>query len=183
MNEHTDAKEKVTSQLSSEFSELSVDAISELHKIAQRCMFKENPGHTLQATALVNEAYISLHTANIQVTSKIHFFAMAATHMRRILVDYARKKSAFKREANALAMTANDQVLIDPNSTDSLVLLDEILTQLSELDERAAKLYEMRLFAGLSNAELSEVFGLSVATVERDIRIAKAWLTKQFNNN
>lgn len=162
------------------FDALSEQALNELHKIAQRCMSKENPGHTLQATALVNEAYLSLHSANIQAHNRIHFFALAASHMRRILVDHARAKSANKREAFALATTSKDELLIEMGNTTSLVLLDEVLTQLSVLDERAAQMYEMRLFAGLTNSELSEVFNISVATVERDIRLAKAWVNKQF---
>lgn len=162
-------------------SNITLEALQELHRIAKRCMSNENPGHTLQATALVNEAYLSLHAANINTPDKLQFFALAATHMRHILVDHARRKSAKKREAQAMAISANDELLLDTNDMTSLVLLDEVLMLFSALDERAAKMYEMRLFTGMSNAELAELFDISIATVERDIRIAKAWINQQFN--
>ena len=167
--------------LSDGFSCLPIEALDELHKIATRYMSNENYGHTLQATALVNEAYLSLCSADIKVNDKMHFFALAATHMRRILVDHARAKSAQKRGANALVVNAQEHALVDPGNMTSIVLLDEVLTQLAKLDERAANMYEMRLFAGLQNTELAEVFNISVATVEREIRVAKAWVQLHFN--
>jgi len=159
---------------------LTPEALLELHKIARRCMSKENQGHTLQATALVNEAYLSLHAAQVNPPNKLQFFALAATHMRHILVDHARSKASQKRQAQALAISANDELLLDTENISSLVLLDEVLLLFSALDERAAKMYEMRLFAGVTNNELAKIFQVSVATVEREIRIAKAWINQQF---
>lgn len=161
---------------------LSANALTELHKMAQRYMSKENPGHTLQVTALVNEAYLSLLSSGSNKLERLHFFALAATHMRHILVDHARRKAANKREANALAVTANDEILVDAGNADSLVLLDEVLTQFSAMDERAAKIYELRLFAGLSSEEIADAMEISKATVERDLRLAKAWVNQHFNN-
>ncbi len=163
------------------FSVMSDEALTELHRIAKRCMNKERADHTLQATALVNEAYLSLQAADVQTPDKLQFFAMAATHMRNILVDHARAKNAKKREAQHLAVSAEDELLFDSENVTSLVMLDEVLTLFSALDDRAAKMYEMRLFAGLSNVEISQIFDVSVATVERDIRVAKAWINQQFN--
>lgn len=162
-------------------NELTPQMLNHLHKIAQRCMSNENSNHTLQATALVNEAYLSLHQADIENNDRLHFYALAATHMRRILVDHARSKGAKKREALAIAITAKDELLIETGNVAALVLLDEVLSQFAELDDRAAKMYEMKLFAGMKNSELADLFSLSLATVERDIRIAKAWINQHFD--
>lgn len=160
--------------------------VDELHKIANKYMHSENAQHTLQATALVNEAYISLQASDLNINDKVHFFALAASHMRRILVDHARAKSANKRQAQVMAITANDEiegsVLGKNEDASAMIHLDEVLTQFSNLDERAANMYEMRIFAGLSNAEIALVFEVSLTTVERDISVAKAWIHKQIHN-
>lgn len=155
--------------------------VEELHRIAKQYMYKENAAHTLQATALVNEAYLSLKDADLKLQDKVHFFALAASHMRRILVDHARAKRTDKRQAQAFAVTANDELLIDNNDTTSMVLLDQVLSRFALLDKRAADMYEMRLFAGLSNQDIAGLFGVSLTTVERDLKVAKAWVHKQFH--
>jgi RNA polymerase sigma factor (TIGR02999 family) len=156
--------------------------IDELHKIANQYMHKENASHTLQATALVNEAYLSLLNANVELKDPLHFYALAATHMRRILVDHARSKMTNKRSAQAFAVTANDEVLIDQQDTTSLVLLDEVLTRFCQFDERGARIYEMRLFAGLTNQEIASVLEISLTTVERDMKVARAWVLNQLTD-
>ena len=153
--------------------------IEELHRIAKHYMHKENAAHTLQATALVNEAYLSLKTSNAKLQDKVHFFALAATHMRRILVDHARAKRTDKRQAQAFAVTANDELLIGNNDATSMVLLDEVLSRFTLLDKRAANMYEMRLFAGLNNKEIASIFDVSLTTVERDLKVAKVWVHRQ----
>jgi len=150
--------------------------IEELHRIAHNYMQRENPVHTLQATALVNEAYISLQAADIDIQNRVHFFALAANHMRRILVDHARAKLTHKRQAQAIAITADDEILVNAESISSLVLLDEVLTALTSIDLRAAEMYEMRLFSSLGNEEIAQVFNVSIRTVEREIKFAKAWV-------
>lgn len=161
--------------------------VDELRKIANKYMRNENAQHTLQATALVNEAYISLQNADVTINDKVHFFALAATHMRRILVDHAKSKSSQKRQAQAMAVSANDEVLenLGGNSEDpnTMILLDEVLSQFSALDDRASNMYEMRLFAGLSNGEIAQVFEVSITTVERDIAVAKAWIHKKLHDS
>lgn len=157
--------------------------VAELHKIAKHYMHKENAVHTLQATALVNEAYLSLQGTDIEVNDRVHFFALSASHMRRILVDHARAKSTNKRQAQAMAVTVSDNDMFSSEDASSITLLDEVLSQFSDLDERAAKMYEMRLFTGLSNEEIAQVFEVSITTVERDIKVAKAWIHKNLHNS
>lgn len=162
--------------------EATPKVIEELHRIAKQYMYRENQGHTLQATALVNEAYISLKDVDLTLHDKVHFFAIAASHMRRILVDHARAKNTDKRQAQAAAISADDEVLVNPDDTTSMVLLDEVLQQFSKLDKRAAEMYEMRLFAGLGNEEIATVFEVSITTVEREMKVAKAWVHKRFHD-
>jgi RNA polymerase sigma factor (TIGR02999 family) len=153
--------------------------INELHRLAQKHMFREDKAHTLQATALVNEVYIRMSGADADWQNRAHFFAMAANHMRRILVDHARSKKTQRRIAQSKAISTEDEVVIDEENSTSLVLLDEVLTQLSLFDQRASDMYEMRLFAGLSNEDISKVCEVSVTTVERDIKVAKAWVSQK----
>ena len=152
--------------------------MDELHRVAKRCMYKENAGHTLQATALVNEAYVKLAGKAITVSSKHHFIALAARQMRRILVDHARGKLADKRETPAIQITlacvaGDDEEIVE------LIHVDNLLKELSLLDARAAQVYELKIFSDLTNPEIALIMALSLATVERDAKVAKAWLKSQ----
>ena len=162
--------------------EMQVALIDELNRIARRYMQSEHAGHTLQAAALVNEAYINLVGKSIEVTDRGHFIALAAQKMRRILVDHARAKISAKRGSKPVMITLS-QVASD-NSDDNidLIYLDELLGQLAEFDERAAQIFELKMFSSVTNDEIAGLLKLSVATVERDLKAAKAWLKNQMQN-
>lgn len=152
--------------------------MDELHRVAKRYMFKENAGHTLQATALVNEAYIKLAGKAISVSSKHHFIALAARQMRRILVDHARQKLTDKRDTPAIQITlacvaGEDDEIVE------LIHVDTLLKELSCNDARAAQVIELKIFSALTNSEIALIMGISLATVERDAKVAKAWLKAQ----
>lgn len=153
----------------------------ELHSRARQYMRQERPSHTLQATALVNEAFVKLvRNENIEWQNRAHFLALASMSMRRILIDYARHRRAAK---NAGAMQqvelANDHGAIRQTNLIELLALDEALTRLAEMDPRQGRLVELIHFGGLSEAECAEVLGVSVRTVRRDWASARAWLQAQ----
>ena len=151
----------------------------ELRRLAQWHMNGERAGHTLQATALVNEAYLRLVDINrIQWQDRAHFFAMAARQMRRILIDAARKHGNQKRggDAQKVSLAAG---LVVPDRTEELVALDEVLIALTQIDERRGRVVEMKFFGGLSVEEIAEVLGVSPDTVKRDWKLAKAWLGRE----
>lgn len=149
---------------------------AELHRIAKRYISKERPGHTLQTTALVNEAYVRLiDWKNVRWQNRAHFFGVSAQLMRRILVDFARRRPHLKNiEIRHVAM---DEAFVVPAQRDAdLVALDEALTALAEIDERKARIVELRFFGGLSFEEAAEVMNLSKITIVRDWNKAKVWL-------
>jgi RNA polymerase sigma factor (TIGR02999 family) len=149
---------------------------AELHRIAKRYISKERPGHTLQTTALVNEAYVRLiDWKNVRWENRAHFFGVSAQLMRRILVDFARRRPHLKNmEIRHVAM---DEAFVVPAQRDAdLVALDEALTALAEIDERKARIVELRFFGGLSFEEAAEVMNLSKITIVRDWNKAKVWL-------
>jgi RNA polymerase sigma factor (TIGR02999 family) len=152
----------------------------ELHQIAARRMRRERGGHTLQATALVHEVYLRLCGSEaIDWQNRAHFFAVAAQQLRRILVDHARRRRSEKRGGGGLTFSLHegDGPVIDRD--DRLLALDEALGRLESLDERAAKVTELRYFGGLSEKEASEALGISVATLKRDWAFARTWLASQ----
>jgi RNA polymerase sigma factor (TIGR02999 family) len=152
----------------------------ELRRIAGGYMKRENPGHTLQATALVNEAYFRLVDQKAVVwQNRAHFFGVAAQIMRRILCDHARARHAEKRGGHAARLTLDDALGLGDSGTPDLVELDDALKKLAEISERQAKVVEMRFFAGLSVEEAAEALGASPATIKRDWTFAKAWLAKE----
>ena len=163
--------------------QLSVAIMSELHRLAQIYMSKENSGHTLQATALVNEAYLRLIDSHVSWHDRTHFFAVAAKQMRHILVDHARAKTAEKRGGKIAAESLDSALAVDKSNLFELIYLDQLLAQLTEFDERAARMFEMRLFAGLSNADIAGLELVSVATVEREMKVAKSWIQHQLIEN
>ena len=148
----------------------------ELRRIAHRYMRGEREGHTLQATALVNEVYLRLAGIDaLQWRDRTHFFAMAATLMRRVLVDYARQRARNKRGAG-ISVTTLDEHAISPQPAVDIVALDDALERLATLDPQQSRIVELRFFAGLSVRETAEALGVSPATVKRDWATAKMWL-------
>lgn len=165
----------------SEAQNLLVDAVQdELRVIAARYMRREKAGHTLQTTALVNEAYIKL--INIKTTSwqdRAHFFAVAAQIMRRILVDHARQHIAGKRGGGMEALPINEALVFSVEKSSQLVDLDDALKVLEAKDPRACQVIELRFFGGLSVDESAEVLSISPRTVRREWNFARAWLRDQ----
>jgi RNA polymerase sigma factor (TIGR02999 family) len=154
----------------------------ELRRVASRQLASERKNHTLQATALVHEAYLRLigqHSVDWQ--NRLHFFSIAAEMMRRILVTHAIAKKAEKRGSGELTISLEDVVTL-PNKQDvDIVSLDETLKELAKFDEQQAKIVELKFFGGLTNEEIAEVLGISDSTVKREWRSAKAWLISRMN--
>jgi RNA polymerase sigma factor (TIGR02999 family) len=154
----------------------------ELHRIAARHMRRERADHTLQATALIHEAYEHLIDQRAKDwQNRAHFYAVAAELMRRILVDYARTRRAAKRGSGQPNVSLDDVPLLVPGRSDELVALDEALTRLAKFDLRQSKVVELRFFGGLTEDETAEVLGISSRTVKREWRVAKAWLYGELN--
>lgn len=153
---------------------------SELHRLAHHYMGRERPGHTLQTSALVNEAYIRLiDWKNVRWQNRAHFFAVSAQLMRRILVDFARERHYLKRGGGALQVSLSEAAAFAMDEEADLVALDEALVELSEMDRRKGQVVELRFFGGLSVKEVAEVLKVSEETVMRDWRLAKVWLLRQ----
>ncbi|MBN1567843.1 MAG: sigma-70 family RNA polymerase sigma factor [Acidobacteria bacterium] len=149
----------------------------ELRRIAHRYMHQERSNHTLQTTALVNEAYMRLLGAGqIEWKDRAHFFAISAGVMRRILVDHARSRGYQKRGGDMIRVPLDTDLPVSSESDPDLILLDDALNALSKFDSRKAKVVELRFFGGLSVQETAEVLEISTDTVKRDWRLAKAWL-------
>ena len=153
---------------------------SELHRIAKRCISRERVGQTLQATALVNEAYLRLvDVRRVNWQNRAHFLAMSARLMRRILVDAARSKRYQKRGGGAIKVTLDEALLPSAEKGQDLVALDDALAALANVDERKAQVIELRFFGGLSVEETATVLTVSVDTVMRDWKLAKVWLLRE----
>ena len=156
---------------------------SELHRLAHNYMSRERPGHLLQTSALINEAYVRLiDWKNVRWQNRAHFFGVAAQLMRRILVDFARERKYFKRGGGALPVSLSEAALVVQQSAD-FVALDEALKALGEIDSRKVQVVEMRFFAGLSVEEIAELLSVSKETVMRDWRLAKVWLLRQLEGD
>jgi len=158
----------------------------ELRRIARRHMRQERVGNSFQATALVNEAYLRfVDIQNVEWKNRIHFFAVAAQMMRRILVDAARARASAKRGGNLKRLNHSTGVDLDaiphPGSERGLALIavDDALTQLAEFDPRKARVIELRFFGGLSVEETAEILEISPQSVKRDWKLARAWLTRE----
>jgi RNA polymerase sigma-70 factor (ECF subfamily) len=152
----------------------------ELRRLARRYMFGERPGHTLQTTALVNEAYLRLvNSRQVNWQNRAHFFAISAQLMRQILVDYARARRSQKRGGGIPRVTLDEALMGSQEMGHDLVALDDALKALTELDPRKGKVVELRFFGGLSVEETAEVLKVSPDTVLRDWRLAKAWLARE----
>ena len=149
----------------------------ELHRMAGRMMRQERKDHTLQATALINEAYVHLidqRAKNWQ--NRAHFFAVAAQVMRRILINHARTRGTAKRWGGQHKVDLDDALPLTVEQSEELVALDEALSRLAQFDPRQGRIVELRFFAGLTEEECAEVLGISGRTVKREWRVAKAWL-------
>ncbi|MGC2059527.1 MAG: sigma-70 family RNA polymerase sigma factor [Candidatus Sulfotelmatobacter sp.] len=149
----------------------------ELRRLASNYMRREREDHTLQATALVHEAYVKLvQQRSVDWQSRAHFFGIAAQVMRRILIDHARGRLREKRGGGEQAVVLDDVFVFSPEKSHELLKLDESLDRLSRIDPRQGKIVELRFFAGLTVEEAAEVLGISPKTVKRDWSMAKAWL-------
>jgi RNA polymerase sigma-70 factor, ECF subfamily len=154
----------------------------ELRRLARRYMFGERPGHTLQTTALVNEAYLRLvNSRQVNWQNRAHFFAISARLMRRILVDSARARRYQKRGGAIPKVTLDEAVIGAQEKSQDLIALDDALKALSAIDHRKARVVELRFFGGLDVKETAEVLKVSPDTVLRDWRLAKAWLKREMS--
>ncbi len=154
----------------------------ELRRVAHHYLRNERPGHTLQSTALVHEAYLRLvGQGQPKWESRAHFFAVAAQLMRQILVDYARRHRASKRGSGICMLALDEAVSLPQRKGVDVVALDDALNTLAELDPRQSRVVELRFFAGLSLEETSEVMGIATATVQRDWTTARAWLHREIS--
>ncbi|HXI92692.1 MAG TPA: sigma-70 family RNA polymerase sigma factor [Blastocatellia bacterium] len=154
----------------------------ELHRLAHRYMNQERPGHMLQTTALVNEAYLRLvDSSHVRWQNRAHFFAVSSQLMRRILVDFARSRNYLKRGGNAVQVSLDKVFAITPEQDPDVVALDEALNALAAIDERKSRVVELRFFGGLNIEETAEVLKVSPDTVMRDWRLAKVWLLRELS--
>ena len=156
----------------------------ELHRLAQRYMARESPGHTLQTTALVNEAYLRLVGAGkLNFQNRAHFFAVSAQLMRRILVEFARRQGSLKRGGDVQRVSLEESVVVYGERGADLVALDDALIALAAIDARRSRVVEMRFFGGLSVEETAEVLKVSPETVMHDWKLAKAWLLREMSGD
>jgi RNA polymerase sigma factor (TIGR02999 family) len=157
---------------------------SELHRLAHRYMNRERAGHTLQTSALVNEAFLRLvDQRNVEWNNRAHFFAIAAQMMRRILVDYARSHLYAKRGAGAVHVSLAHADFVSDQASAEITALDEALTQLQLIDPQQARVVELRFFGGLTIRETAEAMGISVDMVKREWSTAKAWLYREMKGS
>ena len=155
----------------------------ELHAIAHRMMNSERVNHTLQPTALVNEAYLKLiNQDKVNWQNRTHFYAVTATIMRRILLDHARSKSRIKRGGEWQPVSFSESDHLETNTYLNLITLDEALAKLAELSERMVKVVEMRVFVGMKLVDVAFALGVSRRTVDDDWSVAKKWLTRELEN-
>jgi RNA polymerase sigma factor (TIGR02999 family) len=155
----------------------------ELRRLAHRQMGGERPDHTLQTTALVNEAYLRLaDQAKLNLQSRAHFFAVAARAMRHILVNYAKSYGAQKRGGGALKVDLDEAALVSLEESKEIIDLHEALERLATLDSRKAQVVELKYFGGLNYDEMADVLKISPVTVRRDWEFAKVWLYKELHS-
>jgi len=155
---------------------------TELRRLARAYMSRERASHTLQTTALINEAYLRLIDArNVQWQSRAHFYGIAAQVMRRILVEFARKRKYRKRGGSSYQVTFNEALVVTEAEDPNVLALDEALNELAKIDERKARVVEMRFFGGLTEKETAVALNVSAETARRDWRLAKSWLLRQLS--
>jgi RNA polymerase sigma factor (TIGR02999 family) len=157
---------------------------AELHRLAALYMRKENPGHTLNTTALVNEAYLRLvNQTRVNWQNRAHFFAASAQAMRSILIDLARSRNRLRRGGGAPHLSLDETLVFSEGRAEELIALDDALQVLAKLDERKSRIVEMRYFGGLNAEETAEVLKISTATVDREWRRARAWLYSELKQS
>jgi RNA polymerase sigma factor (TIGR02999 family) len=154
---------------------------TELHRLASAYMRRERPEHTLQATALINEAYLRLAGEDIDWDSRAHFIGLAAHVMRQVLVDHARAHAAQRRAGGLNRVEMTDDLAISPERLDEAVSLDEALTRLAAVNARQARVVEMRYFGGLSVEQIAGVLGIAPRSVKRDWSLARIWLFRELS--
>jgi RNA polymerase sigma factor (TIGR02999 family) len=152
----------------------------ELHKLARAYLRRGRPNQSLQPTALINEAYLRLldQSQPIEWENRAHFFGIAARLMRMILVDHERARHAAKRGGGVAAVTLDDCMAVSPGRAPGVLEIDEALDRLAAVDERKAKVIELRYFGGMDREEVAAALGLTVSTVKRDLRLGEAWLRR-----
>jgi len=160
------------------FDSLCPLVYAELHRLAHKHMNRERPGHTLQTSALVNEAYLRLADQNVHWQNRSHFFAIAVQIMRRILVDHVRSLQYQKRGGNAQRVPLDEAMTVSEERAADVIALDDALKSLAEVDPRKSQIVELRFFGGLSIDETAELLAVSPGTVMRDWTLAKAWLRR-----
>jgi RNA polymerase sigma factor (TIGR02999 family) len=164
-------------------AELTPLVYEELRRLAHHYMERERPDHTLQTTALVNEAYLRLaDQTNPNWQSRAHFFAVAARAMRQILVSYARSNRAQKRGGGGARIQLDEAAILSPEQSNEIVDVHEALKKLATLDERKAQVVELKYFGGLNHDEIAEVLKISTVTVRRDWMFAKTWLYDELHS-
>ena len=151
----------------------------QLHRLASKCLRSEKPNHTLRATALVNEAYLRLVNADVEWQDRVHFFAVAATTLRRILVDHAKANGREKRGGGAEKIELDEAVMVGPQSGSGIIELDLALQRLAERDARKSEIVELLCFGGLTYDETAAALNISPATVHRELKMAKAFLHRE----
>jgi RNA polymerase sigma factor (TIGR02999 family) len=181
-------KQHEITQLLAEWSDGNQSALDELyplvydelHRLARRYMSRERKGHTLQTTALINEAYVRLvDQKNVHWANRSHFFAISAQIMRRILIDHARRHAYAKRGGGAQQVSLDEAAAVASGIGAEILRLDEALKTLAEMDPRRSQVVELRYFGGLNNEEIAGVLHVSENTVTRDWNMARAWLYQQ----
>ncbi len=163
------------------FDKLMPVVYDQLRRLAARCLLSERPGHTLPATALVHEAYMRLVQAEVAWEDRVHFYAVAARVMRRILVDHAKTNNRQKRGGGADRIPLDEAIVVGPEAPAGIVELDEALERLAVHDERKASVVELLFFGGLTYDETAAALKMSPATVHRELKMAKAWLHRELS--
>jgi RNA polymerase sigma-70 factor (ECF subfamily) len=181
-----DSREDVTNLLldwrggdPSALEKLAPLVYEELRRVAEKQMRDERAGHTLQATALVHEAFIRLVRSDVKPNDRVHFFALAARTMRRVLVDHAKGKRRAKRGGGAARIDIEDLGTIPARSVETVLEIEDALARLAEQDPRKVEVIELFHFGGLGYEEIAEVLGISSATVHRELKFARAWLANE----
>jgi RNA polymerase sigma factor (TIGR02999 family) len=163
--------------------ELMPVVYQQLRKLASICLRSERPDHTLRATALVHEAYLRLVDADVAWEDRVHFFAVSARLLRRILVDHAKANKRQKRGGGAATISLDEAIMIGPQTTGGIVELDEALQRLAVHDRRKSDIIELLCFGGLTYDEAAAALNISPATVHRELKMAKAWLHRELTRD
>lgn len=159
--------------------ELMPVVYAQLRKLASNCLRSERPDHTLRATALVHEAYIRLVDSDVTFENRVHFYAVAARVLRRILVDHARSKNRQKRGGEFEKIPLDDAIMVGPQADRGILELDDAMRRLATQDQRKSELIELLFFGGLTYDEAAAALKISAATVHRELTLAKAWLYRE----